>query len=94
VAVNEKQRHGDRDGRCNEAKGFNRKPAPVEQVEVAGPYGDGRHNHDEEGAIHGEGCESLGRHYGQYVADVVSVSQIVTRAIRAPAGMPFICRNV
>jgi len=92
--VNEKLRHGDDDRRSNEAKRLNRKPAPMEQVKVADPYGDGRQNHDEEGAIHGEGCESFGRSYGQYVADVVSVSQIVTRAIRAPAGMPFICRNV
>ena len=36
----------------------------------------------------------LTKTYGRYVADVVSVSQIVIPVIRAPSGIEFNCRVV
>jgi hypothetical protein len=93
VPVDQKQRHTDYDRRSDEAKGLDGESTPMKQIEVADAHGDGRQNHDEERAIHSE-VTFVDRGYGQYVAEVVSVSQMVTRAIRAPAGMPFICRKV
>lgn len=80
--------------RPHEAKRIQRKPAPMKHKKVADPHGDGRQNDDEERAIHIETFECLSSAYGQYVADVVSVSHTVTRAIRAPPGNAFIWRDV
>lgn len=95
VPLHQDHRRDDHDRRSHEAKRIQRKSAPMKHKKVADPHGDGRQNDDEEGAVHGESFEwCSGSVYGQYVADVVSVSHTVTREMRAPSGTAFIWREV